>query len=158
VGFASIYATKEIGFTLEDTVKLFVVLQVAAVVGALVTGPWQDGSGARPVLLSALGLWVLVSVGAWLSRSAGSFYAVAALAGLGMGWLQSAGRAAVAEITPQGQQGEVFGLWGFAGKLAGIVGPLTFGVLAGAMGLREAVLINGVWFFLGAWILGRDKD
>jgi UMF1 family MFS transporter len=158
VGFASIYATKEIGFTLEDTVKLFVVLQVAAVVGALVTGPWQDRSGARPVLLSALGLWVLVSVGAWLSRSAGSFYAVAALAGLGMGWLQSAGRAAVAEITPQGQQGEVFGLWGFAGKLAGIVGPLTFGALAGAMGLREAVLINGVWFFLGAWILGRDKD
>ena len=70
VGFASIYATKEIGFTLDDTVKLFVVLQGAAVVGALATGPWQDRSGARPVLLSALGLWVLVSVGAWWSRSA----------------------------------------------------------------------------------------
>ena len=155
VGFASIYATKEIGFTLEDTVKLFVVLQVAAVVGALVTGPWQDRSGARPVLLSALGVWVLVSVGTWLSRSAGSFYLVAALAGLGMGWLQSAGRAAVAEITPQGQQGEVFGLWGFAGKLAGIVGPLAFGALAGVVGLREAVLVNGAWFFLGAWMLRR---
>ena len=155
VGFASIYATKEIGFTLEDTVKLFVVLQVAAVVGALVTGPWQDWSGARSVLLSALGLWVLVSAGAWMSRSAGSFYAVAALAGLGMGWLQSAGRAAVAEITPQGRQGEVFGLWGFAGKLAGIVGPLVFGALAGVVGLREAVLLNGVWFFLGAWVLSK---
>ena len=157
VGFASIYATKEIGFTLEDTVKLFVVLQVAAVVGALVTGPWQDRSGAKPVLLSALGVWVLVSVGAWLSRSAETFYGVAALAGLGMGWLQSAGRAAVAEITPQGQQGEVFGLWGFAGKLAGIVGPLAFGALAGVVGLREAVLVNGTWFFLGAWILSRRK-
>ena len=155
VGFASIYATKEIGFTLEDTVKLFVVLQVAAVVGALVTGPWQDRSGAKPVLLSALGVWVLVSVGAWLSRSAETFYGVAALAGLGMGWLQSAGRAAVAEITPQGQQGEVFGLWGFAGKLAGIVGPLAFGALAGVVGLREAVLVNGTWFFLGAWILRK---
>ena len=155
VGFASIYATQEIGFTLEDTVKLFVVLQVAAVVGAFVTGPWQDRRGARPVVLSALGLWGLVSVGAWLSRSAGSFYAVAGFAGLGMGWLQSAGRAAVAEITPPGQQGEVFGLWGFAGKFAGIVGPLAFGALAGAVGLREAVLVNAVWFGLGAWILGR---
>ena len=155
VGFASIYATKEIGFTLEDTVKLFVVLQVAAVVGALATGPWQDRSGARPVLLSALGLWVLVSLGAWLSRSAESFYAVAALAGVGMGWLQSAGRAAVAEITPLGQQGEVFGLWGFAGKLAGILGPLAFGALASVAGLREAVILNGVWFILGAWILGN---
>ena len=155
VGFASIYATKEIGFTLEDTVKLFVVLQGAAVVGALATGPWQDRSGARPVLLSALGLWVLVSVGAWWSRSAESFYLVAALAGVGMGWLQSAGRAAVAEITPQGQQGEVFGLWGFAGKFAGIVGPLAFGALSATVGLREAVLVNGVWFFGGAWILSR---
>ncbi|NDH86784.1 hypothetical protein EBY67_07005, partial [bacterium] len=35
VGFASIYATQEIGFTLEGTVKLFVCLQVAAAVGAL---------------------------------------------------------------------------------------------------------------------------
>ena len=155
VGFASIYATKEIGFTLEDTVKLFVVLQVAAMVGALATGPWQDRSGARPVLLSALGLWVMVSLGAWLSRSAGSFYLVAALAGVGMGWLQSAGRAAVAEITPQGRQGEVFGLWGFAGKLAGILGPLIFGVLASVVGLREAVIVNGAWFILGAWVLSK---
>ena len=155
VGFASIYATKEVGFTMEDTVKLFVVLQVAAVVGALATGSWQDRSGARPVLLSALGLWGLVSVGAWLSRSVGSFYVVAALAGVGMGWLQSAGRAAVAEITPEGQQGELFGLWGFSGKLAGIAGPLVFGGLATAVGLREAVLLNGVGFGLGAWILGK---
>jgi len=155
VGFASIYATREIGFTLADTVKLFVVLQATAVVGALATGPWQDRRGARPVLLSALGLWVLVSVGAWWSRSTGSFYAVAALAGLGMGWLQSAGRAAVAEITPEGQQGEVFGLWGFAGKFAGIVGPLAFGALAAGVGLREAVILNAVWFGLGAWILSR---
>lgn len=72
-----------------------------------------------------------------------------------MGWLQSAGRAAVAEIAPVGRQGEVFGLWGFAGKLAGIVGPLVFGSLAGVVGLREAVLVNGAWFFLGAWILSR---
>ena len=157
VGFASIYATKEIGFTLEDTVKLFVVLQIAAVVGALVTGPWQDRSGAKPVLLSALGVWVLVSAGAWLSRSAESFYAVAALAGLGMGWLQSAGRAAVAEITPHGQQGEVFGLWGFAGKLAGIVGPLAFGALSGVVGLREAVLINGAWFGVAGYVFWTSK-
>ena len=107
------------------------------------------------MLLSALGVWVLVSVGTWLSRSAGSFYFVAALAGLGMGWLQSAGRAAVAEITPQGQQGEVFGLWGFAGKLAGIMGPLAFGALAAGVGLREAVLINAVWFGVGAWVLRK---
>ena len=157
VGFASIYATKEIGFTLEDTVKLFVVLQVAAVVGALGTGRWQDRSGARPVLLWALGLWVGVSVGAWWSRSAESFYLVAAGAGVGMGWLQSAGRAAVAELTPSGREGEFFGIWGFAGKLAGIVGPFLFGGGVALFGMRGTILLNGVWFLLGGLLLARVK-
>jgi len=157
VGFASIYATQEIGFTLEGTVKLFVCLQVAAAVGALATGWWQDRAGSRVVLLGSLGVWLGVSAGAFLSSSAESFYWVAGGAGLGMGWLQSAGRAAVAELTPAGQEGEVFGLWGFAGKLAGIVGPLAFGGLAALFGMRGAILLNGVWFLLGAMLLARVK-
>jgi len=157
VGFASIYATQEIGFTLEGTVKLFVCLQVAAAVGALATGWWQDRAGSRVVLLGSLGVWLGVSAGAFLSSSAESFYWVAGGAGLGMGWLQSAGRAAVAELTPAGQEGEVFGLWGFAGKLAGIVGPLAFGGLAALFGMRGAILLNGVWFLLGAVLLARVK-
>ncbi len=157
VGFASIYATQEIGFTLEDTVKLFVVLQVAAVVGALGTGWWQDRSGGRVVLLWVLGLWLFVSVGAWGSRSPEFFYLVAAGAGVGMGWLQSAGRAAVAELTPAGREGEWFGLWGFAGKLAGIVGPLVFGGMTALFGMRSAILINGIWFLLGGLVLARVR-
>ena len=157
VGFASIYATQEIGFTLEGTVKLFVCLQVAAAVGALATGWWQDRAGSRVVLLGSLGVWLGVSAGAFLSSSAESFYWVAGGAGLGMGWLQSAGRAAVAELTPAGQEGEVFGLWGFAGKLAGIAGPLAFGGLAALFGMRGAILLNGVWFLLGAVLLAQVK-
>ena len=157
VGFASIYATQEIGFTLEGTVKLFVCLQVAAAVGALLTGPWQDWAGSRWVLLSSLGAWVLVSIGAFFSRSTGSFYLVAALAGVAMGWMQSAGRAAVADLTPAGREGELFGLWGFAGKLAGIVGPLLFGGLVTLFGMRASIILNGVWFFLGAVLLARVR-
>ena len=157
VGFASIYATREIGFTLEGTVKLFVCLQVAAAVGALITGPWQDRSGSRWVLLSSLGAWMAVSLGAFLSRSPGSFYGVAALAGVAMGWMQSAGRAAVADLTPAGREGELFGLWGFAGKLAGIVGPLFFGGLVTLFGMRASIILNGVWFLLGAVLLAQVK-
>jgi UMF1 family MFS transporter len=157
VGFASIYATKEIGFTLEGTVKLFVCLQLAAAVGALVTGGWQDRAGSRVVLLSSLGVWVGVSFAAFASRSVESFYWVAAGAGVGMGWLQSAGRAAVAELTPMGQEGELFGIWGFAGKLAGIVGPLVFGGMVALFGMRGAILLNGAWFLLGGMLLARVK-
>jgi UMF1 family MFS transporter len=157
VGFASLYATQQIGFTLEGTVKLFVCLQVAAAAGALLSGPWQDRAGARWVLLSSLAAWILVSIGAFLSRSPGSFYGVATVAGLAMGWMQSAGRAAVADLTPTGREGELFGLWGFAGKLAGIVGPLLFGGLVTLFGMRASIILNGLWFFLGAVLLARVK-
>jgi len=157
VGFASLYATQQIGFTLEGTVKLFVCLQVAAAAGALLSGPWQDRAGARWVLLSSLAAWILVSIGAFLSRSPGSFYGVATVAGLAMGWMQSAGRAAVADLTPNGREGELFGLWGFAGKLAGIVGPLLFGGLVTLFGMRASIILNGLWFFLGAVLLARVK-
>lgn len=157
VGFASIYATQEIGFTIEGTVKLFVCLQVAAAVGALVTGPWQDRAGSRGVLLGSLVAWLLVSGGAFFSRSISSFYLVAALAGVAMGWMQSAGRAAVADLTPAGREGELFGLWGFAGKLAGIVGPLLFGGYVMLFGMRTSIILNGVWFLLGALLLARVK-
>ena len=53
----------------------------------------------------------LVEVG-----SAELFYIVAVGAGVGMGWLQSAGRAAVAEMTPVGKEGEWFWDMGFCGK------------------------------------------
>ena len=67
------------------------------------------------------------------------------------------GRAAVAEMTPVGKEGECFGLWGFAGKLAGIGGPLAFGGVAVLFGMRSAILINGVWFLLGGLLLGRVR-
>ena len=34
---------------------------------------------------------------------------------------------------------------------------VTFGALAGAMGLREAVLINGVWFWVAAYVFWMMK-
>jgi UMF1 family MFS transporter len=132
VGFASIYATQEIGFTLEGTVKLFVCLQVAAAVGALITGPWQDKAGSRWVLLSSLAVWILVSVGAFLSRSAGSFYLVAALAGVAMGWMQSAGRAAVADLVILvGSEGGT--TWGYAAAVSDALHQQGLKVHVGAM-------------------------
>jgi UMF1 family MFS transporter len=74
-----------------------------------------------------------------------------------MGWMQSAGRAAVADLTPAGREGELFGLWGFAGKMAGIVGPLLFGGLVTLFGMRASIILNGGWFLLGAVLLARVK-
>jgi UMF1 family MFS transporter len=98
-------------------------------------------------------LWIWVCVAAALSRTKAEFYGVSALAGVGMGALQSSARAVVATLTPEGRSGEFFGYWGFFGKLAGVIGPLVFGWLVTGFGYRLAIGVNAGFFLVGLLIL-----
>ena len=78
---------------------------------------------------------------------------IGTLAGIAMGALQSAGRAVVSMLTPEGRSGEFFGFWGFFTKLAGVIGQPVFGTLATAFGFRTAILVNAGFFIIGLAIL-----
>lgn len=153
VAFAAVYATKALGMDQGEIIGLFVVLQLAGVAGAFGFGYMQDRVGAKPALVISLLQWVVVCVWAWHCRSKTEFYFVGALAGSAMGSLQSAGRAVVATLTPPGRAGEFFGYWGFFGKLAGVIGPLVFGWVATATDVRQAILLNALFFVGGLIIL-----
>lgn len=155
VAFASGFAEKEIGFTIEEIIKLFVVLQLSGVAGASGFGFLQDKTSPKLALALALVLWIVVCLGAYLCPfgAKGAFYAVGIGAGVAMGAFQSGGRAVVALFTPEGKSGEYFGFWGFFSKLAGVVGQPVFGVLAAWLGYRAAILVNAGFFLAGLLIL-----
>ena len=153
VAFAALYATEVIGMSEAEVIGLFVVLQLAGVAGAFGFGFLQDRSGAKLPLVVSLLLWIGVCVGAALSHTKAEFYGVSALAGVGMGALQSSARAVVATLTPEGRSGEFFGYWGFFGKLAGVIGPLVFGWLVTGFGYRAAIGVNAGFFLVGLLIL-----
>jgi UMF1 family MFS transporter len=153
VAFAALYATQVIGMSESEVIGLFVVLQLAGVAGAFGFGFLQDRIGAKLPLVLALLLWIGVCVGAACSHSTGEFYGISALAGVGMGALQSSARAVVATLTPAGRSGEFFGYWGFFGKLAGVIGPLVFGWLVTWAGYRTAIAVNAGFFAVGLIIL-----
>jgi UMF1 family MFS transporter len=153
VAFAALYATQVIGMSESEVIGLFVVLQLAGVAGAFGFGFLQDRTGAKLPLVLALLLWIGVCVGAAYSHSTGEFYVISALAGVGMGALQSSARAVVATLTPAGRSGEFFGYWGFFGKLAGVIGPLVFGWLVTWAGYRTAIAVNAGFFAVGLLIL-----
>jgi UMF1 family MFS transporter len=76
-----------------------------------------------------------------------------------MGSSQSAGRAMLGALAPPARLTEFYGLWAFAGRVAAIVGPLTYGGVTWASGgdHRLAILSTGL-FFVIALILLRDID
>jgi UMF1 family MFS transporter len=155
VAFASGFAEKEIGFTIEEIIKLFVVLQLAGVAGASGFGFLQDKTSPKLALLLALALWIVVCVAAFLcpAGAKGTFYLVGIGAGIAMGAFQSGGRAVVALFTPEGKSGEYFGFWGFFSKLAGVIGQPVFGELVSNFGYRAAILSNALFFAIGLALL-----
>ncbi|MET0261601.1 MAG: MFS transporter, partial [Rariglobus sp.] len=153
VAFAGGYADKVLMMTPEEFIKLLVLLQLSGVAGAYGFGLLQDRSGPKLALSLALVLWIGVCVGGAFCTSKLQFYIIGGMAGVAMGALQSAGRAVVSTLTPDGRGGEFFGFWGFFTKLAGVIGQPVFGVLAMHFGFRTAILVNAGFFVVGLLIL-----
>ncbi|GAB5561599.1 MAG: MFS transporter [Synoicihabitans sp.] len=153
VGFAAGYATEVIGMEQTQIIGLFAVLQIAGVAGAFGFGFLQDRTGPKIPLAVALGLWIVACLWAARCDSVREFYLIGVLAGIGMGSLQSASRAVVSTLTPEGRSGEFFGYWGFFAKLAAVIGTFVFGNLVSLTDYRMAISVNAVFFLVGLIIL-----
>ncbi len=153
VSFSSVVADRVLNMSMDETLMLFVLLQIAGVAGAFGFGVVQDRVGSKAALASSLVLWVIVCVWVAWCRSKAEFAVISVIAGLALGALQSAGRAVVSMLTPAGRSGEFFGCWGFFGKLAALIGPLTFGEIAALWGYRAASLATAAFFLIGLAIV-----
>lgn len=154
IAFAARYAKETIGFETADIVKLFIVMNVIALGGALAFGWLADRIGQKRAILLSLGIWIASTTLAYFSHSKATFFVVATLAGIGMGSCQSVTRSLVALFTPKEKAAEFFGFLGIAGRAMAFVGPLTFGYLSQATGSqRPAILAVGGFFVVGAIVL-----
>jgi UMF1 family MFS transporter len=152
IAFAAIYAESTIGFSGDELIVLFLVLQIASAAGALIGGPLQDRIGSRGALRWILLLWVLVCIGSGLAQTKGAFWIAALGAGAGIGALMATSRGIVSLLSPTAKSGELFGFWGLATRAAYALGPLIFGSISAATGSqRIAVWVTSGFFVLG-WL------
>lgn len=155
IALAAIYAQEAMGFTAEDNIKLFFVVNGTAAVGAFAFGYVQDRLGhIRTIALTLCG-WLLMTTIALAADGRESFWVAANIAGLCLGSSQSASRALVGYLAPRQRHAEFFGLWGLAMKLAAIAGPMTYGLTTWLTGgnHRLALAINGLYFVGGLLLL-----
>ncbi|HZP85820.1 MAG TPA: MFS transporter [Burkholderiales bacterium] len=161
VALAAIYAEQAMHFSTQQTLALILVVNVTASIGALVFGYVQDRIGHVRTLMLTLAGWCAMVVIAASTTTIAGFWVAANIAGICMGASQSAGRALVGYLSPPARLGEFFGLWGFAVKLASILGPITYGVVTWVTGSdhRLAMMITGSFFLLGLLVLiGIDVE
>lgn len=155
VTLAAIYADQAMGFTTQDTLKLILLVNVTASIGAVLFGYVQDRLGHIVTLALTLLGWLLMIGLTWAAEGPPLFWLAANIAGLCMGASQSAGRAIVGLLAPPARRAEFYGLWGQAVKLSSIIGPMTYGLTSWLTDgdHRLAILLTGSYFVLGLLIL-----
>ncbi len=157
---AGLIATTTFGFTQEQTIILFLLVQLSALVGALALGRPTDTFGPKLVLLGVLSVWVAVGIAAFFVESVTTFYGLAVAAGLGLGSTQAASRAYVAQLIPKGRETEIFGFYALCGKTSSILGPALFGFITYMANgnQRPGFLLLTVLFLVGGLLLLRVRD
>jgi len=154
ITFAAVYASETLGFEMAELIGLLAMVQVTALVGSMVMGGPTDKKGPLWSVRLLLVWWILVVVSAAFVQSAGLFWGVAGLAGLGIGGIQAASRALMSRLIPDGREAELFGFYALCGKTGAIVGPVTFGLLS-TWSQRGAVLSVALFYIVGLLLLRR---
>lgn len=155
ITFAGVFAAKTLGFTFTEIIGLFMVVQVAALVGSAAWAAPTDRWGPRLVVRVNLVQWSLVTVAAFFVQEKWHFWLVALVAGTGLGAIQAASRTFMATLVPPQREAEFFGFYALVGKTGAVFGPLVFGavswLLAGNQ--RAAIVAVGSFFVIGFVLL-----
>jgi MFS transporter, UMF1 family len=158
VSFAGIYATTTIGFSNQELVLLFLVLNIVALPGSLAAGYAADWIGPKRTIVATLVLWMGVVVIGYLAASKLAFWIMAACAAVGMGSTQAVGRSFMAQVSPPGRQSEFFGFYVLSGKFASMFGPLVFGSISHWTGSQRLAVLSLLPFFLAGLVLMLSID
>jgi UMF1 family MFS transporter len=156
IATAGLFAERTLGFETSDLIKLFLVVQISALIGAMVLAKPTDKVGAKPVISTALVLWVAVAVAGFFVQDQSTFFFIAVMAGFGLGVVQAASRSLMSSLIPEGKEAEMFGFYAFCGKSSSVMGPLLFGTVSLRTGdQRLAVLSIAAFFLIGLALLQR---
>ena len=137
-----------------ENVKLIitaVLLQVVAIVGALLMSRLSGKFGNIHVLIFTVLLWVCACIGGYYIQTEMHFYIVASFVGLVMGGIQALSRATYAKLMPETKDtASFFSFYDVTEKFAIVIGLFSFGFIEGiTKDMRNSILILIIFFVFG---------
>ena len=158
--FIAVYLTVELGYESGEKDRLLLAGILGAVVGGLLRGRVVDAIGPRNALLAILGVWSValaaIAASGFGFLAAATLWLSAPLAGFALGGTWASDRPLMAALSPPSRLGEFFGLYGLAGRLALLAGPLIWTLISQGLGLgRPAALVVLLMLVLVAMALLR---
>ena len=160
IAVMSLYTINAIGFTEGEALYVLLGLTVVAVIASFGWGYLADRWGPKRTLLLVLASWVLGLLIMGLVTNKVVFLAAGAILGSGLGGTAVTDRLLLLRLTPPARVGEMFGLFGLAGKFSAVIGPIAFGLIIfvlldqmGKVAYQIAILSLLGLMVLGYWIV-----
>jgi UMF1 family MFS transporter len=148
---ATDFGIKELKLESTTLILVLVVIQLVAIVGALVMSRLSNRIGNINVLALTVLLWIGVCIAGYYMQTATHFYMLASLVGLVMGGIQSVSRSTYSKYMPQTREtASFFSFYDITEKVAIVVGVASFGFIEGVThSMRNSILALIFFFALG---------
>jgi UMF1 family MFS transporter len=145
--FGAILAVSVYGLAQDDVLIFGIVANVTAALGALVLGRIEDRVGPkRIIMISLIGL-ISTSVILLFASGVTMFWIFGLLLTLWVGPAQASSRSFLAQVAPEGREGEMFGLYATTGRAASFLAPGLFALFSGLFSDRVGIV--GIALVLG---------
>jgi MFS transporter, UMF1 family len=133
IAVMSLFAINAVGFNATEARYVLLGLTVVAVLASFGWGVLVDRIGPKRTLLAVLISWSagLLILGLVLQKI--PFLLAGAILGSGLGGVAVTDRLLLIRLAPPPLVGEMFGLYGLAGKLSAVIGPLLYGGIVFAL-------------------------
>jgi MFS family permease len=128
--FFSLYITDKFKVGLTEVGLLWLVFSITGMIGSFIGGALTDKFGRKIVVIASLVLTALSSLGLGLAESMTSLYLAGFISGLVSTIGHPAMQAMLADMLPEEQRADGFGIFRVVFNVATIIGPVIGGLLA----------------------------
>lgn len=164
---ATMFGSKILGMPANKLIVTIVIIQLVAIVGAIVMAKLSGKYGNLSVLMGVVLLWIVLccctyTIATW--RESGMdvefyFYFLAAIMGFIMGGVQALSRSTYSKLMPVTKDtASFFSFYDVTEKMATVVGIFTFGFIDELLGMKNSLLAMIVFFVFGMIALMITKQ
>jgi UMF1 family MFS transporter len=156
--FGGVLAAVAFRFTDNEVLIFAIAANVVAGASTIIAGRFDDRFGARAVIIAALAGLVAIALLVFFLHDSGKtvFWIGGLILSAFVGPAQAASRSLLARVTPEGMQGEIFGLYATTGRVASFMSPalwtlfiVTFGATYwGILGIAIVLAVGLVLLLL----------
>ena len=154
---ATLFGKSEINLEQDRLILTLLVIQIEAIIGAVLFSKLSRRIGNKNVISIAIILWIVACLSAYFLNKENpnveyQFYAVAAIIGLVMGGLQAMSRSTYSKLLPENSMDNTtyFSFYDVLEKIAIIIGTFIFATMIDKYhNMRFSALSMSVFFLVG---------